>query len=136
MKKMLLLMAVCIFVGLSLEADVTWDGSESGDWNDPNNWVEGVIPTSADNVFLTDAGIASTNQNIVGLSIKKLWACSSSIDIVGEPFSIENFEFSLDSNQTFTVWQDLTRTTTSTWSGRGGCKIVALSQNEWVTILC
>lgn len=33
---------------------ITWDGSEDNDWNNPDNWSGGVIPSSNDNVVITD----------------------------------------------------------------------------------
>jgi len=37
---------------------ITWDGSESAAWNTAGNWDGGVIPTSADNVIIANAGTA------------------------------------------------------------------------------
>ncbi len=33
---------------------LTWDGSESTDWDDPDNWDGGVVPTSSFNVIIPD----------------------------------------------------------------------------------
>src|SRR5690606_9592623 len=54
-------------------AVVTWDGSESTDWNDPNNWDGGAPPTNADIVSLdtegpsapiVGAGVTANGDNI------------------------------------------------------------------------
>jgi len=34
---------------------LTWDGSESDDWDDPDNWDGGVVPTSSFDVIIPDA---------------------------------------------------------------------------------
>lgn len=41
---------------LNIEAgDLTWDGSESTDWDDPDNWDGGAVPTSSFNVIIPNA---------------------------------------------------------------------------------
>lgn len=52
MKKLFLVIAV-IFHCFSLLGATTWDGSESSDWNDPDNWTAGV-PDSNDDVTIPD----------------------------------------------------------------------------------
>ena len=36
-------------------ADFTWQGTPSTDWNDPNNWSGGIIPTITSDVVIPDA---------------------------------------------------------------------------------
>ncbi|MEQ9285307.1 MAG: T9SS type A sorting domain-containing protein [Cyclobacteriaceae bacterium] len=51
--KKLFLIATVIFHSFSLLGATTWDGSESSDWNDPDNWTAGV-PDSDDDVTIPD----------------------------------------------------------------------------------
>ena len=37
-------------------ADVQWSGATSTDWNDPTNWVGGVLPAAGDNAHLDMSG--------------------------------------------------------------------------------
>ncbi len=37
-------------------ADIQWSGATSSDWNDPTNWVGGVLPGAADNAHLDVSG--------------------------------------------------------------------------------
>jgi fibronectin-binding autotransporter adhesin len=41
-------------------ADIQWSGATSTDWNDPTNWVGGVLPAAGDNAHL-DASGATTD---------------------------------------------------------------------------
>lgn len=41
-----------IGIQLSHNADITWDGSESTDWNTGENWDGGSVPGSSDNVII------------------------------------------------------------------------------------
>src|SRR6516165_2454371 len=40
----------------SSAADIQWSGANSTDWNDPGNWVGGVLPGAGDNAHLDVAG--------------------------------------------------------------------------------
>jgi len=43
---------------------LTWDGSESSDWNDPDNWDGGVVPTSSFDVIIPDAASVPNSPSI------------------------------------------------------------------------
>lgn len=80
---------------LTAHADVTWDGSESGDWSDPNNWAEVAIPGPTHDVYLNANGNSPTNQDIAALEIKDLYFdidFTSGITIDGESFSLDDIQ--------------------------------------------
>ncbi len=73
MKKLMTAAGICITLTLCVSAaTLTWDGSESANWSDPNNWVEGVAPVSNDSVILVSAGTPPTNQDIPDLVLNVL----------------------------------------------------------------
>ena len=75
--KRLLLIAVGIILAGSAQADaINWDGSESTDWSNDDNWVGGVEPTSADYAYINQSIVAMisggydavSSRNYVGSS--------------------------------------------------------------------
>ncbi len=123
MKKMVVLLALAMFVVISARADVTWNGSESSDWGNPNNWVEGRIPDDED-VYITGDGFAPTNQNIVNLTIRAIKdnGFDGRIDVYGEPFTLTDYDQINNSNQTFAIWADVTFSQASSCTIRSGCR--------------
>ncbi len=57
--KIAIIITIILFAISNLQAQVTWDGSESDDWNTAANWDTGSVPTSSDNVLIP--AIANTN---------------------------------------------------------------------------
>ncbi len=43
---------------------LTWDGSVSSDWNDPDNWNGGIVPTSSFDVIIPDAASVPNSPSI------------------------------------------------------------------------
>ena len=57
----------------------TWTGSASGDWADADNWLEGVVPTSGDDVHFfagsaaVTAGLDQSAVELASLTIASTW---------------------------------------------------------------
>lgn len=114
---------VILCVGV-VESDIIWDGSESSNWSNPGNWVEGRIPDN-ENVYITGDGYAPTNQDIFGLNIGNIYVkgYEGRIDVYGEPFSMGCVNIQVNSNQTFAIWQDVTFNSTAGFQAPSGCKV-------------
>ncbi len=47
-------------------AAITWDGSESSDWTDGDNWSSGSVPGADDDVVIPDAGTTDNDPSVNG----------------------------------------------------------------------
>lgn len=74
---------------------LTWDGSTSIDWNDPDNWDGGVVPTSSFDVIIPDAasvpnspsinvGVTATCANLT-LETGATLNCDGDLTLTGTP---------------------------------------------------
>ncbi|OJJ23311.1 hypothetical protein BKI52_02835 [marine bacterium AO1-C] len=51
-------------------AQITWTGGTSGDWNVAGNWSTGVIPSTSDKVFISNATVnLNGDRTVAGISI-------------------------------------------------------------------
>ena len=49
---------------VTVNSGKVWDGSESADWMDPDNWSDGLVPTPADCVIIPDTGMTGDDPII------------------------------------------------------------------------
>ena len=63
---LLVVLAVSLAGGVRA-ADVIWDGSESADWSDGGNWVDGVAPQNGDDLrgIPVSPGVATGQVRVV-----------------------------------------------------------------------
>ncbi|NLF39758.1 hypothetical protein GX586_09955, partial [bacterium] len=107
-------------------ATITWDGSESSDWSDTNNWVEGVVPGASDIAMLVWTGNPPTNMNIAGYVVGEITFSNDVLSVVinGEPFDfnkINTRRTGVDSAETYTFKQNARMRSSSAWvvNGKG-----------------
>lgn len=55
MKRLLFIVVGIMLAGSVQAVAVHWDGSESTDWSNDDNWTEGAQPTSSDYAYITNA---------------------------------------------------------------------------------
>lgn len=61
----------------------TWDGSESGDWDDPDNWSNGV-PTRATHAFVTNSGSTCNTSAATSPTCADLTLSSGTLEVDGD----------------------------------------------------
>ena len=52
-------------------ANFVWQGTPSNDWNDPNNWSGGVVPTTTSDVIIPDASTTVHSPTLASSSFVK-----------------------------------------------------------------
>lgn len=61
----LMLLISGMFVAPSVYGvDTTWDGSESNDWLNADNWDTGFLPTGADNTFIQSGSVSLSGDGV------------------------------------------------------------------------
>ena len=91
-------------------ADVYWVG-EDGDWNDPENWSSGLVPTSSDvAVFQKPEGATVEGSAFIGALLIQNQSLAISGDFQGDGSDIASINDQLGSNGTLNVlsWTSLT----------------------------
>lgn len=123
-KPLFLFVAICLLFSSNLLAQIT--SNQSGDWNDTNTWVGGVVPTSGDVIIATThTVIYNANHNTSNA------VTITSLDVQGTgqlvwPFSDD---VAYDANFTFTVTGAVTIASTASLTNREGDSGVTLNGN-------
>jgi hypothetical protein len=99
----------------------TWDGSESSDWNDPDNWDLGYVPNNKVNVIIPDVSSlpnapdlgSGTNATMYNIKIQN------------------NGELSLSNNMNLTVYGDFTIESGGVFEITSGSTSSIYINNKW-----
>jgi len=89
-------------------ADVTWQGDVSSDWNNPNNWDLGFVPTGGDHAIIPPvAGFDPILTSAVAIDQLTLNPGGATVNMVGFDFTVTGTlsnegTITLFGNQTFT----------------------------------
>lgn len=72
LRRYVLLLLVLLWGATALLSQTTWDGSESADWDDADNWTAGV-PDAADDVTVPD--VATNDPVYISCRGRWRWPC-------------------------------------------------------------
>lgn len=83
LRNWLAVIVVSVSFVFSTYAQITWDGSESTDWNTGANWDSGTVPTASDNVIIPSTSNIPTIGSGETYEVNDLTVQSSSIVRIG-----------------------------------------------------
>ncbi|MCP3681749.1 MAG: DUF11 domain-containing protein [bacterium] len=104
---------------------ITWDGSESRDWDNTKNWDKGLVPSTLDTAIIPDVAndpVLSTNASVANLTIQT----GANVSLDGKNLTVSTTlsnegNINLDGNETLTIntWDNDSGTVTYVGNGDG-----------------